>query len=125
MPGLWYWTRTERHARRVHGFARLPAAGRAQPSVSSKGGPTMTIHDPLVDREPATNEMTRGDDSPELKRLYQQFEAAHLTPLWTQIDDLMPLHPRPKAVPHVWRWSTLYPLAQAAGELVPVGRGGE
>ena len=33
--------------------------------------------------------------------------------------------PAPRAVPFVWKWSTLYPLAQRAGDLVPVGRGGE
>jgi gentisate 1,2-dioxygenase len=33
--------------------------------------------------------------------------------------------PLPCARPHVWRWSQLYPLAAKAGEIVPVGRGGE
>ncbi|MPZ79238.1 MAG: cupin domain-containing protein [Actinophytocola sp.] len=61
----------------------------------------------------------------ELARLYADFEAAHMTPLWTQREDLMTESPRPKAVPALWRWSTLYPLAERAGELVPVGRGGE
>ena len=70
------------------------------------------------------NTMTAGD-SPELRQLYADFEANHMIPLWTQIDDLMPMHPSPKAVPHVWQWSTLYPLAQRSGDLVPVGRGGE
>lgn len=37
----------------------------------------------------------------------------------------MPVHPQAKAVPHVWKWSTLLPLAEKSGELVPVGRGGE
>src|SRR4051794_40845931 len=37
----------------------------------------------------------------------------------------MPAHPQSKAVPHMWRWSKLLPLAERAGELVPVGRGGE
>ncbi|MQA09865.1 MAG: cupin domain-containing protein [Pseudonocardiaceae bacterium] len=37
----------------------------------------------------------------------------------------MPLSPEPAAVPHVWKWANLYPLAERAGELVPVGRGGE
>ena len=37
----------------------------------------------------------------------------------------MPFAPAPKAVPHVWKWSALYPLAQRSGNLVPVGRGGE
>ena len=62
---------------------------------------------------------------PELDRLYADFEAEHLNPLWTQLGDLMPMTPTSKAVPFVWKWSTLYPLAQRAGDLVPVGRGGE
>ena len=60
-----------------------------------------------------------------LGELYRDFDQANLTPLWTQREDLMPMHPTPSAVPAVWRWSTLYPLAERAGELVPVGRGGE
>lgn len=63
--------------------------------------------------------------SPALDALYQGFAEAHLNPLWTQTGDLMPMHPKPEAVPHVWKWSALLPLAQAAGALVPVGRGGE
>jgi len=70
------------------------------------------------------NVMTQGQ-GPELDQLYADFGANHMVPLWTQLDDLMPLSPQPGAVPHVWRWSTLYPLAQRAGDLVPVGRGGE
>ncbi len=65
------------------------------------------------------------EDSPELRALYRGFEENHLNPLWTQTGDLMPMHPRPQAVPHVWKWSVLLPLAEAAGALVPVGRGGE
>ncbi|WP_016882856.1 MULTISPECIES: cupin domain-containing protein [unclassified Rhodococcus (in: high G+C Gram-positive bacteria)] len=65
------------------------------------------------------------DDAPELKQLYTDFEAEHLNPLWTQLGDLMPMTPTSRAVPFVWKWSTLYPLAQRAGDLVPVGRGGE
>lgn len=64
-------------------------------------------------------------DEVALKQLYSDFAAEHLMPLWTQIDDLMPLQPAPKAVPHVWKWSVLFPLAQRSGDLVPVGRGGE
>jgi gentisate 1,2-dioxygenase len=65
------------------------------------------------------------DDTPELRALYQGFEEQHLKPLWTQLGNLMPMHPKPKAVPHVWKWSKLYPLAKQSGDLVPVGRGGE
>jgi len=61
----------------------------------------------------------------ELLELYCGFEKELLVPLWTEIGDLMPLHPQSKASPHVWRWDSLLPLAEQAGRLVPVGRGGE
>lgn len=61
----------------------------------------------------------------ELAQLYADFAAADLMPLWTQRAGLMPWQPEPAAVPTVWRWSTLLPLAARSGKLVPVGRGGE
>ena len=63
--------------------------------------------------------------TPALEELYRGFEQELLVPLWTEIGDLMPVHPHPKAVPHRWRWDQLRALAARAGELVPVGRGGE
>src|SRR5687767_13931186 len=63
--------------------------------------------------------------TPELEQLYRGFEQELLVPLWTEIGDLMPLHPQSKAAPHLWRWDDLLPLAERAGRLVPVGRGGE
>ncbi len=65
------------------------------------------------------------EDTPELRDLYKGFEEENLIPLWTQLGDLMPVHPKPKAVPHIWKWSKLLPLAEKSGDLVPVGRGGE
>jgi gentisate 1,2-dioxygenase len=57
--------------------------------------------------------------------LYRNFERELLVPLWTEIGDLMPTHPRSRAVPHLWNWQNLLRLAEEAGRLVPVGRGGE
>lgn len=68
--------------------------------------------------------MTSTTDT-ELDQLYADFARANMTPLWTQRDDLMPDSPKPRAVPAIWHWSTLFPLAERAGRLVPVGRGGE
>ena len=48
-----------------------------------------------------------------------------MTPLWLTREGLMPFHPQPRAVPHLWRWAELYPLAARSADLVPVGRGGE
>ncbi|MGI5135438.1 cupin domain-containing protein [Streptomyces sp. CA-106110] len=63
--------------------------------------------------------------TPALEELYRGFEQELLVPLWTEIGDLMPAHPRSRAVPHLWRWERLRQLAAQAGDLVPVGRGGE
>jgi gentisate 1,2-dioxygenase len=63
--------------------------------------------------------------SAELAELYRGFETELLVPLWTEIGGLMPPHPRSRAVPHVWRWDNLLRLAERAGRVVPVGRGGE
>src|SRR5258708_34610647 len=65
------------------------------------------------------------DVTPALEKLYRGLEQALLVPLWTEIGDLMPIQPRSAAVPHRWRWDRLRALAAQAGELVPVGRGGE
>jgi gentisate 1,2-dioxygenase len=65
------------------------------------------------------------DPTPELEQLYRGFERELLVPLWTEIGDLMPLHPKSKAAPHLWRWERLKELAAQAGRIVPVGRGGE
>jgi len=73
----------------------------------------------------ATDAADQPPRTPELEQLYRAFEADLLVPLWTEIGDLMPERPASKAVPHVWRWKSLLPLAERAGDLVPVGRGGE
>jgi gentisate 1,2-dioxygenase len=65
------------------------------------------------------------EPSPELEQLYRGFERELLVPLWTEIGDLMPMQPKSKAAPHLWRWERLKELAAQAGRIVPVGRGGE
>lgn len=63
--------------------------------------------------------------TPELAKLYREFESELLVPLWTEIGDLMPADPRSRAAAHRWRWDRLRDMAGQAGNLVPVGRGGE
>lgn len=80
-------------------------------------------------RSPVRITASEGTNQPEhtaeLAALYRGFESESLVPLWTEIGDLMPSAPRSQAVPHLWRWERLRPMAEQAGELVPVGRGGE
>ena len=68
---------------------------------------------------------TEADTAAKLQALYDDFESNNMSPLWTQLDDLMPLTPTSRAIPFVWRWKVLYDIARRAGDLVPVGRGGE
>jgi gentisate 1,2-dioxygenase len=60
-----------------------------------------------------------------LEELYGDMADVHMQPLWTQTADLMPRTPKPAAVPWLWRWSTMRAIAERAGELVTVERGGE
>lgn len=86
-----------------------------------------TTNTPSDEAAPSGAPLDRADEAndAELSRLYADLAAADLMPLWTQRAGLMPRQPEPDAVPAVWRWSNLLPLAARSGKLVPVGRGGE
>jgi gentisate 1,2-dioxygenase len=57
--------------------------------------------------------------------LYRDLRAAHLYPLWLIERDLLPEHPKPRAIPWIWRAADIYPLGERAIRAVPVDRGGE
>jgi len=69
--------------------------------------------------------LTVTEDGSALDDLYKDLTREHLAPLWTQVGELMPGQPTPSAHPHVWQWKTLFELAERAGDLVRVERGGE
>src|SRR5215471_15790698 len=73
--------------------------------------------------EPAAVGFDHPEHQAKLAELYREFDAAGMTPLWRTREGLMPPHPEPRAVPHLWRWAQLYPLAARSADLVPVGRG--
>ncbi len=50
---------------------------------------------------------------------------SHLVPLWELEAEIMGLAPAPRARPWLWRWGQLYDIAERAGSLVPVERGGD
>lgn len=60
---------------------------------------------------------------PDLDLLYGDFAEAHVQPLWKQ-KGLLPETPRTIA-PHLWRWKTIKMLAERAGQLVAVDKGGD
>jgi gentisate 1,2-dioxygenase len=63
------------------------------------------------------------DDDPLVDALYGELDAAELQPLWRQVG-LLPHSPR-TIRPHLWQWRTVRALAEKAGELVGIDRGGD
>jgi gentisate 1,2-dioxygenase len=63
------------------------------------------------------------DGAADVDALYAGLAAADLQPLWTQSGLLTPVPGR--LAPHVWRWKTLRDLAERAGDLVGIERGGD
>lgn len=51
--------------------------------------------------------------------------AKDLQPLWTQAAALMPERPTPATLPWLWKWRTVLPLAERAGQLIDITRGGD
>src|SRR2546423_9602759 len=58
-------------------------------------------------------------------RLREQMRERHVTPLWELEGEIMGARPNPSTRPWLWRWSDVYAIAERAGELVPLERGGD
>jgi gentisate 1,2-dioxygenase len=67
--------------------------------------------------------MTKTDTS--IDALRRDMERGHLVPLWELEGEIMGLTPRPRTKPWLWRWDDLYDIAERAGKLIPVERGGD
>lgn len=63
--------------------------------------------------------------SPAIEILREDMRRANLIPLWELEAEIMGLVPSPKTQPWLWRWADLYSIAERAGDLVPVERGGD
>jgi len=61
----------------------------------------------------------------EMSLLRQDMESRHLIPLWELEAEIMGLVPSPRTQAWLWRWNDLYAIAERAGALVPVERGGD
>lgn len=60
-----------------------------------------------------------------LDSLRTDMRARHLVPLWELEAEIMGLVPKPTTQAWLWRWDDLYDVAERAGALVPVERGGD
>jgi gentisate 1,2-dioxygenase len=57
--------------------------------------------------------------------LRRDMQRRHLVPLWELEGEIMGLVPKPRTQPWLWQWSDLYAIAERAGGLVSVERGGD
>ena len=60
---------------------------------------------------PTSDEATRAE-------FYGRLAPQNLAPLWEVLKGLLPSEPRPKAVPHLWRYTDLRPLLLESGALL-------
>ncbi|KPM49762.1 cupin domain-containing protein [Jiulongibacter sediminis] len=60
-----------------------------------------------------------------IKNLLENFNKESLQPLWTLEHDIMPFKPKPQSVAWLWKWDKLYELAEEAGEVITLDRGGD
>jgi gentisate 1,2-dioxygenase len=60
-----------------------------------------------------------------LAELYQDLERLHLVALWEIAPRFLPREPQPQAIPYLWHWADIAPLAHRSAKLVPIERGGE
>ncbi len=61
----------------------------------------------------------------EVTQLYNDMQTHSLKPLWKLEEGLLLPQPQPKTLPWLWKWDTLYEIAQRSGRLVPIERGGD
>ena len=60
-----------------------------------------------------------------LDDFYAELRRHHLEALWRINTKIMPFEPRPRAKAWLWRYEDLGRLAELAGKLVPIDRGGD
>ena len=66
-----------------------------------------------------------GGDNTALEHFYAELHAEHLEALWRINARIMPFEPRPRPKAWLWRFDNLARLAEQAGKLVPIDRGGD
>src|SRR6266516_1461478 len=74
--------------------------------------------------EPTDPTTAQGDDTA-LEHFYAELHSEHLEALWLVNAKLMPFEPKPRMRPYLWRFDTLARLADQAGKLIPIERGGD
>src|SRR5204862_7755812 len=54
----------------------------------------------------------------QFRDFYKRLETKNAAPLWENLADVVPVQPRPQAVPPLWRYEEMRPLLMASGKLI-------
>lgn len=79
-------------------------------------------------RFPTETELGADTDLDEIEKIadfYRDLDHNDLQPLWTQNKQLMPLEPPARMTPYLWKRKPMVALAERAGELITINRGGD
>jgi gentisate 1,2-dioxygenase len=58
------------------------------------------------------------DVARERKSFYDKIDRANVTPLWEILHGLITAKPNTPCLPHLWKWDTMWPWLQEAGQLI-------
>src|SRR2546427_13141307 len=54
----------------------------------------------------------------QFRDFYKRLETKNAAPLWENLADIVPVQPRPQAVPALWRYEETRPLLMESGKLI-------
>src|SRR5207249_10618430 len=54
----------------------------------------------------------------QFRDFYKRLETKNAAPLWENLADIVPVQPRPRAVPALWRYEEMRPLLMESGKLI-------
>ena len=56
--------------------------------------------------------------TPEREDFYQRLRTRDSSPLWEVLAEVVPPHPKPRVVPHIWKYDVMRPMLMEAGKLI-------
>ena len=54
----------------------------------------------------------------EFREFYKRLEKRNAAPLWETLAEIVPVQPRPRAVPTLWRYEEMRPFIMESGKLI-------
>src|SRR5437867_11806162 len=66
----------------------------------------------------STSFYQKPETTDELREFYKRLDKKNAAPLWENLAEIVPVEPRPRAVPALWRYQEMRPLLMESGKLI-------